>query len=122
MPGVAYKRPSGTVGFAEEVGQIRGAIESLLLSSAANPRLQCGYPFQNTHKTGRNVPPDSRELRDFPSDEDCRQSIVGGMRENQIAIAQVHLEAVDAGAAPIGEVPAGERRNFLIHRRTDGSR
>jgi hypothetical protein len=101
MSGVADKRPPGAVWFTEEVGQIGRAVESLLLFPAANPLFECGYPCQNIHDTGLDVPSDSGELRDFPGDEDGRQSIVRRKHENRIAVAQVQFEAVYTGAVPI---------------------
>src|SRR5262249_38307931 len=95
------------------------AVESLFPFSGADPGLQVRSRFQSLHEARLDVVSNARELGDWPSDEDGRQPIVGGKGEQGITVAVVDFQAVESDAAPIREVPAGQRRHMFISRRID---
>src|SRR5262249_15273737 len=120
-PCISYEGPSWSIGFAKEVWQIGAAIESFLTLPRADPLLEVRHAHENVHETIRYVLADSTKLRDRPRDEDGRQSIVGRERKNHIAITEIHFETIEADAAPIGEVPASQRRSLHVHKGPDSA-
>ena len=68
------------------------------------------------------VGPDFGEFGSRPCNEDSGETIVRWEREDHVAAANAHFEALQSGAAPVTEVPACERRNLVINGSDDGVR
>jgi hypothetical protein len=78
IAGVAHQGPAGTVRPAEEIRQVRGAVEAFLAAAAAHPCGELRLQIQRSEKALLDIRLYLGKLVDRPSNEDRGQVVVRG--------------------------------------------
>src|SRR5258707_7422470 len=119
--GIADKRPARTKRSAQEVWQVGGAVESFLASSAANALTEPGNEIDNGHERSFEVRLNGSLPPNRPPDKEGKQAIVRWMPKDGPFAPFVKLQAIGGHTAPVGEIPAGDRRRHFGFCCPDGS-
>src|SRR5215469_9477636 len=111
---IAYECPAGSEGTAQKVGHVGAAIEPLFAASGAHSFRESGNRIHNAHELAFDIGFHRTKFVDGPTNEDCEQIVVGEKAEDRTVFSHVPLKSFRRHAAPVGEIPAGQRGSLLV--------